>query len=540
MFKKKTKRGGRGRGGRGRRWRGTKYKKLVEHRNIVCIFLIGPSSSGKTHGFNNVFLPTIQQSIKGNIYKIDGGIMRDESCTIQQALRDKNVSLDGDDPDTSISNIPNGKQWSQMYQTKIDKREKIYKNIFSKTKKKMTTRILPKIQLKESLTINTDCKDKKFVCSEKKTTKTNVNNDKLMKSRMEIEEKNRDYLNKIICKSTIPCNPGDEDSDKGIVFVETYASIFASINPNALQNHINKISKQLKNKKKIFCWNNAPKLYCEISGYSRGIIDGKKYDDGQLFGDLNTYNLVLNKTATFLINQIAKKHKIYVHYNTWGKNKIINYEFLNDLFLSDKNNQVCTLYNKIDNTIKDLENIILYPLIDPLIPRLPKLINEIDVINNIKQRIKVINNNIVTYLEYISKNKDIKYSKLIELIRTNKLLRDIYDLSKKGGEFTNFKSEFHKWIIEQEKKVKGWTNIITKPYEYIYSISDISININVLDLGWEKNENGWKNILKNMYINDNGSVDISLFLNISNQTTSSSISNSAAIYLRDLLKKHVN
>jgi len=52
---------------------------------IYVIFVMGPSASGKSHGLETEFLTKIRERHPniGNIYKFDGGIMRDQSCTYQ-------------------------------------------------------------------------------------------------------------------------------------------------------------------------------------------------------------------------------------------------------------------------------------------------------------------------------------------------------------------------------------------------------------------------------------------------------------------------
>ena len=60
---------------------------------LYVIFLMGPSSSGKTYGFDDVFLPQLRKDYPdlGTVYKIDGGIMRDASCFIQNKLEQTDI-----------------------------------------------------------------------------------------------------------------------------------------------------------------------------------------------------------------------------------------------------------------------------------------------------------------------------------------------------------------------------------------------------------------------------------------------------------------
>ena len=475
---------------------------------VTSIFLVGPSSSGKTYGFDTVFLPTIQKIIKGNIYKIDGGIMRDESCIIKNRLNEDDVSL------------------SKLNEDIIKKRGNIYKTVFKNTKKTMTNKILPK-KFKPSDLIKYSQNNCQNNNDNEDNCDTWLKNNKI--NSMKKESETERYKKKIICKSL---NNGDVSGKRriGIVFVETYTKIMVKgwLLRNLINNidkEIKKKNKQLNNIKSIFCWNNAPKLYCEISGYSRGIIDGKKYEVGgrKTPHIPQSYDLILNGMFKYFKNKINwqlkrgeykhartwKTYEFYIHYNTWEENQIIDYEWLNNQFFNEQKNTITDKYNLININISKLKEQIKSWNNSTYTHRLQPD-NTLRQLNEIKEGIDKINNLIEKYLTYISENKNIKYTTLIQLIKDNKLLRDLSNM--------NHKTEFELWM-EEHSKYWSYKGQHTYKFNAPKLEKGIVININVLELGWEKNGDGWKNNLRNIIINKDGTINSTVSLKINNNQT---------------------
>ena len=132
------------------------------------------------------------------------------------------------------------------------------------------------------------------------------------------------------------------------------------------------------------------------------------------------------------------------------------------------------------------------------------------MIDEIKEGIDKINNSIEDYLKYISENKDIKYTTLIQLIKDNKLLRDLSEMEQV------YITDFELWMKEHSKY---WSPKGQHTYKFnalTTGIGVIDININVLELGWEKNGDGWKNNLRNIIINKDGTINTTVSMTINN------------------------
>ena len=181
-------------------------------QKIYVIFLMGPSSSGKTYGFDDPFLPQLREDYPdlGTVYKIDGGIMRDASCFMQNQLE----TTDIDDTE----------------------RLKIYETYFKPHKvKRNTSKELVKFILEHHYNpIN-----KKFADSCMKWGYSKCNKSTTYDAK---EFSGDDYRNKIIEESCIDkvtktsVNSVESGPNNiGIVYVETFSDISKAGNLEAIK-----------------------------------------------------------------------------------------------------------------------------------------------------------------------------------------------------------------------------------------------------------------------------------------------------------------
>ena len=234
------------------------FLQIVEY---TVVYIMGPSAAGKTHMVKNKLLKDINQD---TILAIDGGDMREASCSYQNNLQEHGINT----------------------YAKIFKKDPIKKR-FIKTIKKLA---------EKRYTYNTKCQDK---CDNIKNTnfkeETGIDNLSL----------NSCYELRLVCKSikttkSMSCensiNYIQNQKPLYIAYVDTFAhpngwvpiepkDVYHPRLPSAKSGNFNKHIMQnppnLKMIKEIFFLVLAPENVCIISGQNREKTEGKKYSKKQ-------------------------------------------------------------------------------------------------------------------------------------------------------------------------------------------------------------------------------------------------------------------
>jgi len=554
----------------------TERKAEIDGRQVIpkvyVIFLMGPSSSGKTYGFESTFLHQLREDYPdlGTVYKIDGGIMRDVSCFIKSKL--KTIDIDASE------------------------RLKIYENYFKpyKVKQNMSEKLVQYIldhHYKDTISSADKNSCPKF---DTKKCKSDGNDD--LKIIIDDEYRNKILEKSCIEKVTSVNSVESRPNNIGIVYVETFSDITKAGAMEVIKtaagalikkNQTSYIDMFIKEKIKfiedtiktlkgikdteisfiathdvitvpIYCYNVAPKLYCEISGHSRGIIDGKEYKKEKKIAKMvetNVYNFTIDSTHSFLIQQIkiesareeekkkerkrervgqnesenTKKPTIYMNYNEFPENSIINYDWFNKLVGDAISARLTKLHNKIKDQIKQITHIApkqsqtaIKKGKSPLPPKIPKRswnttidrqrsittqilqnkallrglpvfsVNQIPIYDLWHQEfdeIKNINKNIKNYLRLLAEVTNIDYEELLDIIKDYHLQKELQKIIDKDTKSDEYEPKFKPYqkFIEFLKKNGYNANETNGKYQYTSKIftKDIKVTFDI-DSKWKR------------------------------------------------------